>query len=484
MGGVDRRTLLGGAAAGTAAALLPGQAAAATKASGGKEQRVDVVVVGGGMAGLYAARTLRAARKSVVILEASDRLGGRVYNIKVGPQANDVTEAGAQWIAPAQKRIQGLMKRYKLKTFKNYTEGKSSLIIDGQVTQFDGTTVPNLPAGATADLVGAIGKLTAMAATVPVDAPWDAPEAEDWDSQTAKTWLDNNVSDPTARSFLSIAVGGPVSVVPADISLLHYLFIGAASGGPLNLVTVGEGVLADRVVGGTGALVAGLAGDLRGVYKLNAPVTMVEQSGKTVRVTTPDAEYLADDVIVAMAPTMTQQILFDPVLPVHRTQSVQRTGMGSAIKCFPVYKKPFWRAQGLNGIIQSNSTPFAGVFDNSPPNGSIGVLFALVENVHARRFARIPAAQSRAEVLDGLALALGDEARHPTKYVQYSWDEQPWIRGGAACFFAPGMLTEYRYLFGDPIGRVHFACTESGNAFWGNMESALASGERAARECL
>jgi monoamine oxidase len=149
-----------------------------------------------------------------------------------------------------------------------------------------------------------------------------------------------------------------------------------------------------------------------------------------------------------------------------------------------VYRTPFWRAKGLSGIIQSNSTPFGGVFDNSPPDGSLGVLFALVENVHARRLSAMPLHAQRAEVLNGLALALGEQARHPIRFLQHNWSTDPWIRGGAACFFPPGMLTEYRYLFDKRVGRLHFAGTETGTRYWGNMESALASGERAAKEIL
>jgi monoamine oxidase len=478
----DRRTVLRGAALGTAAALVPAKATAATK--GAKETRVDVAVVGAGMSGLYAADLLRRAGRSVVILEASPRIGGRVLNLKVGPRAIDVSEAGAQWIAPEQRRIQSLMKRFRLKTFKNFTDGKATLIIDGQILRIDGANIGSLPAAAAQQLVAVFGELTSMAAKVPVDAPWKAPQAEEWDSQTAATWVAGRVSEPLSRSFASVALGGPVSVLPPDISLLHYLFIAAACGGPLSLVSVGSGVLSDRVVGGTGRLAAGLAAPLKSVTKLNSPVTALEHGKRSVRLTTPEGSYVADHAVIAMAPTMTQQILFDPMLPVPRTQSVQRTGMGSAIKCFPVYKKPFWRDKGLSGIVQSNSTPFAAAFDNSPADGSPGVLFALVENVHARRLSGLSPAKRRAEVLDGLALALGDEARKPIRYVEQDWSAEPWIRGGAACFFGPGLLTEYRYLFGTPIGRLHFAGTETGTRFWGNMEAALASGERAAKEIV
>jgi len=105
----------------------------------------------------------------------------------------------------------------------------------------------------------ALATLNEMAAQVPFDAPWNAPKAEEWDSQTAESWIKANASDPVAQSFLAFALGGPVSVLPADISLLHYLFIAAAAGGPIGIMALGSGELTDRIVGGTGRLVEGLA---------------------------------------------------------------------------------------------------------------------------------------------------------------------------------------------------------------------------------
>jgi monoamine oxidase len=203
-----------------------------------------------------------------------------------------------------------------------------------------------------------------------------------------------------------------------------------------------------------------------------------------MRVTTAKGKWVADHVIVAMSPTITQSIQFDPVLPVQRTQAVQRTGNGSCIKAFPVYEKPLWREDGLNGIIQSTTEPFSGVFDNSPKNGSPGVLFCLIENVHARNFSKMSEEKAKAKVLDGLALALGEKARHPVRYVQQNWCQEPYLQGGAASFYPPGLLTEYRNMFNKPFGHLHFAGTETGTQFWGNMEAALQSGERAANEVL
>ena len=265
--------------------------------------------------------------------------------------------------------------------------------------------------------------------------------------------------------------------------MLHYLFIAAASGGPLDLVTQGIGALQYRVQGGTARMVEGLTAQLRSIIRLSSPVTMIEHGARSVRVTTPNGAWVADKLIVAMAPTMTQQILFDPVLPVMRNQSVQRIGMGATIKAFAVYENPFWRKRNLSGTVQSNSTIFTTAFDNSPKDGSLGVMLVLIEGNAARELATWSKSRRRATVVSGLAKALGSRALHPTKYMDQNWATSRGSRGGAASCFLLGP-TEYRYLFEKPIGRIHFAGTETGTKWWGNIESALESGERAAVEVL
>ena len=478
MGGeMNRRALLRGAVAGTAAAAIPAGAAKAAAS----EKRVNVVIVGAGASGLYAADVLKG-RRSVVVLEANARTGGRLLNGRIGPRPNDISELGGEWINVNQRLVRKLLRRYRLGVFPTYTKGKGTLIWDDKVSRFD--TLPDLPGGGTADLVAAFAQLTLMAADVPVKAPWNSPHAAEWDSQTAQTWIDDNITVPSAKFFGEVAIGGGPGARAEDISLLHYLFIAAASGGPLDLITQGIGALQYRVQGGTARMVEGLTAHLRSVIRLSSPVTMIEHGARSVRVTTPNGVWVADHVIVAMAPTMTQQILFDPVLPVMRNQSVQRIGMGATIKAFAVYETPFWRKRNLSATIQSNSTIFTTAFDNSPKDGSLGVILVLIEGNNARELATWSQSRRQAAVVNGIAKALGRRALHPTKYMDQNWTTEPWIRGGAASCFPPGVLTEFRYLFEKPIGRIHFASTETGTRWWGNIESALESGERAAIEVL
>ncbi len=480
-GGMNRRTLVKGAAIGTAAVALPTAAAQAAARAG--ETRVDVAVVGGGFAGLYAAEQLRRANRKVVILEANDRTGGRILNLPVAKGFSNVTEGGGEWVNPKMPHVKKLLKRFNLRLYQNYDKGRSTLIIDGKVSRYSGT-VPDIPQQAKKELLQGFFRLSRMASSIPVDAPWTAKNALEWDSQTAQTWIEDNMTVPLARDFAEQAIGGAGAWGTRDMSLLFYLFVAAANGGPLELVTLNQGALSNRVVGGSEQLAIGLTKVLRNIIELNTPVTMIEHGGKSVRLTTPKGRWVADHVVVALSPTMTQQILFEPELPVDRNLSVQRTGNGAAIKAFPIYKKPFWRDKGLNGIIQSNLyLPFIS-FDNSPPKGDVGVLLALIENENARRLGAMSRHDRKATILDGFAKAFGPEARNPIGYVEHDWSSQPWIRGGAASYFSPGLLTDYRYLFNKRIGRIHFAGTETATNYWGTMEGALASGDRAAQEVL
>jgi monoamine oxidase len=444
---------------------------------------VDVVVVGAGVSGLAAAWKLRRAGRSVVVLEASDRLGGRVLNLSTGPKPYQVTEAGGEWVAARQKRILAVCKTLGITKFPTYDKGKT-VYYDGQAHPFSGT-VPPIGNEAQAELLAAILQLGDMCDTVDLNAPEKTPKAENWDSMTVKSWVDANVSAPKAKAILYDAVGGPVGGTAANTSLLGYLFIAKSNGSPLELITVKGGALANRINGGSGLIVERIAqrvGASR--IKLSTPVRSISQNGKGVQVVTDDATYTAGDVIVAVAPPMASRISYDPQLPAVRDQLSQHAAMGWLIKCFAVYPKPFWRDKGYNGFINSVAPPLAGSFDNSPNDGSVGCLYGLIAGNDARIWSGRPASARRAAVLGTFKKCFGEAAGSPTKYFEYDWAEDPWARGGAAVPFAPGVLTEFPGALRRPVGRIHWAATETATKSWGDMDGAILAGERAVDEIL
>jgi monoamine oxidase len=478
-----RRLLVTGAA--TAGALAAGAAAGcASSKSNGVKQDVDVAVVGAGLSGLNAARKLVQAGRSVVVLEANDYAGGRCHN---GHVQGAVLELGGQWVASTQRHILALIREFGLKVYPTYQKGLSTFALNGKVSRFKPAAGQPLSLTGTAEVGSVIAQINLMAAQVPLDAPYHAKHAEEWDAQTAATWLDANVKSTEARDALDVTLGGPMTASPRDFSLLQALFLAHSHGGQEQLISMGPGgALQNRVVGGTGLIAEALAKKLGTRVVLNAPVRTIDQSGKKVRLTTDKGVYTAKRVIVAIPPNMCPRILYEPELPAARDLFTQRTGMGWPLKIFAVFRTPFWRDAGLNGFVTA-LTPgdlVSGVFDNSQPSGKPGVLFVLMEGAAARKWAPRPAAERKDAILRRLASFFGPKALEPIGYREQDWAAAPWIRGGSSVSIPPGTWTEYGSTLRPPIGRIHWAGTETAIEFWGSLDGAISAGERAAREVL
>jgi monoamine oxidase len=162
------------------------------------------------------------------------------------------------------------------------------------------------------EVLAAIAELTEMCNKVNMKEPHKTPNALEWDSMTMAMWLDDHVTSHRARAVLDAAVGGPVGGTAQNTSLLQYLYIAKANGGPLDLTST-EGALEFRIKGGSGLIVEGLAQRVGpGRIKLSTPVRSIEQGNGSVRVTTAGGStYTAAAVVVAMAPAMAARIHYD-----------------------------------------------------------------------------------------------------------------------------------------------------------------------------
>jgi monoamine oxidase len=149
-----------------------------------------------------------------------------------------------------------------------------------------------------------------------------------------------------------------------------------------------------------------------------------------------------------------------------------------------IYDEPFWRAQGLTGQATSVQGPVRLTFDNSPPDGSPGVLLVFLEGRFARRAGLMAPDERRAAVVGTFARLFGPRAANPDGYVERLWAEEEWTRGCYGCAMPTRAWTEYGTSLRAAIGPLHWAGAETATVWSGYMDGAVQSGERAAAEAL
>lgn len=442
---------------------------------------VEVVVVGAGFAGLTAARILKMAGRRVLVLEARDRVGGRVFTQALDNGVR--VDLGGQWIGPTQDRIAAMARDVGAATFPTYNEGKNVLVYGGRRSLYTGT-IPRLNPYALLSIGWAQYRLDTLSQQVPLDAPWKAPRAREWDAQTLHTWLEANVPSAGARKLLSVGLETVFACDPADISLLHALFYIHSGRNLDTLLGVANGAQQDRFELGAQDVAQKVAEQLGNSIRLNSPVRRIDQDSHGLRVTADGFSVSAQRVIVAIPPTLAGRICYSPALPGFRDQLTQRIVQGSVIKVHALYDTPFWRLEGLTGQAVSEVGPLHVTFDGSPSSGAVGILTGFVEGREARRLALLPESDRKRLLVDCLVRFFGEKAANPRQVIDKCWADEEYTRGCYVGNPTPGTWTDFGEALRQPIGRIHWAGTETATEWNGYFDGAVQSGERAAREAI
>jgi monoamine oxidase len=327
-------------------------------------------------------------------------------------------------------------------------------------------------------------RLEAMAAKVPLDAPWTAPKATSWDAQSLETWLRRNLRFERSREFWRAITAAIFSAEASEISLLHFLFY-CHSGGMLDrLMGTAEGAQRSRIVGGSQLIAERMAEHLGSAVVLGEPVAAIDQSGDQVVVTTATRTLVADAAIVTIPQHLIGGIRFDPALPARRSQLVQNVPMGAVIKIVARYDRPFWRDAGLAGFGVSLDHPVSVIFDNSPPDAACGMLVGFFEGAHARAASAATADWRRQTFIATLSHFFGPDAAEAIEVVELDWSAEPWSGGCYGGHLGTGVWTQLGDALRSPHGRVYWAGTETAAEWNGYMDGAIASGRRAAGEAM
>ncbi|MCP1603598.1 flavin monoamine oxidase family protein [Pseudomonas citronellolis] len=439
------------------------------------ENVLDVVIVGAGLAGLTAARSLvQAGCESFLVVEARNRVGGRTLNHDLGN--GQISEAGGQWIGPGQTAVADLARELEVGTFPTYYQGKSVYLGgDGRMAvDLKGTL-------GTDESIGA--KLSELSRDVPSGAPWKSPRAAELDKLSVGDWLSHQ--DLKLEQKVGFEGGVLISggIMPAKMGLLHFLsMINSANSKYSQLDSIVDSAQETRFIGGSQILSIKMAEQLGDKVRLSSPVRQIENWDKEiVTLRTDTGELRARKVIMAIHPALCQQINFAPQLPAARA-ALQRAwpGYSPMRKTAMVYSRPFWREKGLNGTLAQIGGPVIWAYDNSPPNGEIGVINAFV------RSAWLPSDLDQAERAQAriYAQALGEEALSPVAYYDHDWGKaDPWT---ITCVSAipPGFWSEHGEALRPPCGNLIWSGTETADIWAGYMDGAVRSGHQSALQVL
>jgi putrescine oxidase len=440
----------------------------------GHDEEHDVVVIGAGATGLTAATDLVAGGLDVVVLEARDRVGGRLWTDHIDGQ---LYELGGQWVSPDQTALIRTLEELGLETYSRYRDGDSVYIgASGEAVRFTGDIFPASP-HTEAEIERLIGVLDAMVADTDPAAPWERPDAESLDRISFRGWLEQQSDDQEAIDNIALFIADAMLTKPAHaFSALQALLMAASAGSFSNLVDA-DFILDKRVVGGLQRVPITLAERLGDRVRLNTPVLRLEWSDDGgVVAHTATGTVTARRAIVAVPPNLYDRITYEPPLPRRRQQLHQHLSLGLVIKVHATYPTPFWRADGLSGTCFSPYQLVHEAYDNSNHGESQGTLVGFVSDEKADRMLALPPEERRAAILGSLAAYFGPAALEPTVYYESDWASEEWTRGAYAASFDLGGLTRYGADQLAPVGPIRFASSDLAAEGYQHVDGAIRIG--------
>jgi monoamine oxidase len=331
----------------------------------------------------------------------------------------------------------------------------------------------------------AIARMNSMAKTLPIEAPWQARKAAVWDAESVRSWLTAaRVPTKLGRELIEATVRACLTADPSEMSLLAWLFLVRASGGIESLMNIAGGYQDSQFEGGVGRIPDAMAAELGDAIVHESPVTAVTQSQDRVTVVSDRVRVTARRVVLALPRALAAGIRFEPALPGDHVALLHAIPAGAEVKTVVIYDEPFWRAEGVSGATVATDDLIEVTLDTTQPGHPYGVIGTYSAGPRARALWSLPESERRSAVVKMLTTRLGPRAAKPLEVMERNWAEERWTRGCSCAHFPAGVLTQYGRLLREPVGRIHWAGTETATTSFGAMDGAVRSGERVCEELL
>jgi monoamine oxidase len=456
----------------------------------------DVIVIGAGLSGLMAALKVMklCETASVVVLEARDRVGGRMAARQAGGERKGWIDLGGQWVGEDHARVRVLVKELGLEIFEQYTSGPSVLRYNGHRYLDDNQIVApsTQDREAAGDLLDALSQ-TADLVVGDASQPWASPLASTYDRLTLGQWIDANSDHDYARFYVAtMAEFDQAGGSPREVSLLHSLFERKAN------PSAGE---PDKylIKGAAGQIPPLLAVQLGGdnTVRCDSRVVAIHQAsnGVTVGAVTSGEyrEYEGKAVIVAIPPWLAGTISYtsslpgQPGIPARRMHLTQRMAMGTIAKVTCVYDTPWWRtsSEKLSGTSLSEGRLVGCTADSGlPGDEGPGILTSFIQGDMLFEWIRLPVDRRKEWVMSDLVDLFGEDAGNSADYVEALWPQDQLTGGAYNAYLPPGGWSSFGSTIREPYGRISWAGTETATEWYGYFEGAATAGERAADEVL
>ncbi|MGP5163206.1 flavin monoamine oxidase family protein [Arthrobacter rhombi] len=437
----------------------------------------DVVIVGAGPSGLTAAYELTKAGRTVAVLEARDRVGGRTWTKDI---EGATLELGGQWISPDQTGLYDLIGELGIETYPRYREGAGVFVAaDGSRTEYTGADFP-LGEEAIAETNQLIAELDRLAAELDPEAPWDHPRARELDTISFHHWLRTLSTDEEACTNIGLFIAGGMLTKPAHaFSALQAVLMAASAGSFSNLVDE-DFILDRRIVGTMQGVSESLAGRIGDAVHLDNPVLRLEWNDDGVLAHGANVSVKAKKVILAIPPNLYSRISYVPPMPRRQHITHQHQSMGLVIKVHAVYPTPFWRDKGLSGTGFSPSSIVQEVYDNTLHGDLRGTLVGFVSDEKADAMFELDEKERRSVILADLAMFLGDEALAPEVYYESDFGSEEWTRGAYATSYDLGGLHRFGPDQNKNVGPIHFSSSDLAGEGYQHVDGAVRMGKRTA----